>query len=226
MRQRLPVLMISMLLVTLACGSGVPAAGSSQPNMSTIVASTLQAYTQAASKGTSISLQNVSFIIPEGLAGGATSRIVPAVSAEQAGAYLASPQYIQFNLNDYASPGSFSVIQINIYPAPEYAKVNPYASQCLDRLQAMLAGKSPTFEYFPGIPFFLGGGPMFLAQTKLLDFNSGRGVRAISEYGENVGQVTNQGVFYSFQGLTSDGKFYIVAVLNRRTRYPFRRTRT
>lgn len=204
-----------LILVILACGVGT---STPQVNsVSTVVASTLQAYTQAAPSGIPLSFQNtgftVSFIIPEGLASGASSKVIPAASAEQVGEFSAAPEFTQLTLNDYKSSGSFGMLQINIYPAQEYARVNTYASECMDRLQAVLADKSFATQPYPGIPFILGGGPLFMAQTKLMNFNNGMGVSAITEYGELPGQVTNQGVFYNFQGLTSDGKYYIVAVL-------------
>ncbi len=201
--------------MTLACSAGT--ATPQVNNVSTVVASTLQAYTQAAPNGIPISFQTgsltISFMIPEGVASGGTSKVVPAASAEQVGKFSAAPEYTQLTLNDYKSSGSFGMLQVNIYPAQEYAKVNTYASECIDRLQAVLADKSFATKPYPGIPFILGGGPMFMAQTKLLNFNSGTGVRAVTQYGELPGQVTNRGVFYNFQGLTSDGKYYIVAVL-------------
>ncbi len=216
-KKRMKKIILWMCVLGFGFSACAPQTRTSQENdVATIVAGTLQAMTSAAptqSSGTPFSFQNVSFIIPERLASGASSKVVPAASTEQVGKFSAAPEYAQFALNDYKSSGSFGMLQINVYPAQEYAKVNSYASECLDRLQAILAEKSFVTKPYPGIPFILGGGPLFIAQTKLLDFNSGTGIRAITEYGELPGQATNQGVFYNFQGLTSDGKYYIVAVL-------------
>ena len=53
---------------------------------------------------------------------------------------------------------------------------------------------------------------MFAAQAKFIQFNGGTGVRMITQYGQAVGPISNNNTFYHFEGLTSDGKYYIVAV--------------
>jgi hypothetical protein len=54
---------------------------------------------------------------------------------------------------------------------------------------------------------------MFSAQAKVIGFNGGTGAREITQYGQAVGPASNGGTFYHFQGLTSDGKYYVIAIL-------------
>ena len=54
---------------------------------------------------------------------------------------------------------------------------------------------------------------MFLAQVQVVRFEHGSGVRMITQYGEAPGPAGNSATFYHFEGLTDDGKFYIIAVL-------------
>ncbi|MCE9645221.1 MAG: hypothetical protein K8S20_04415 [Chloroflexi bacterium] len=197
----------------LACQIG----SSSTPQtagVETIVAGTLQAYTESAPKGTVASFENVSFVIPEGLASGVNAETIPEVSGDQNGPWGIAPEYVQFDLKDYSSLGAFNIKEINIYPAAEYAAVNSSAAQNLSQLQSILASPAAeiSIENYPNIPFF-NAGAMILAQTKIITFNGGTGVRAITQFGQAVGPVTNNGTFYHFQGLTSDGRFYIIAVL-------------
>jgi hypothetical protein len=51
------------------------------------------------------------------------------------------------------------------------------------------------------------------AQVQFLDFKSGKGVRYLTQFAQGMVTVANNELVYTFQGLTSDGKFYIAAVL-------------
>jgi hypothetical protein len=54
---------------------------------------------------------------------------------------------------------------------------------------------------------------VFRSQVKYLNFQSGQGVRFVTQYDQAIMPVNNQEVFYTFQGLTSDGRYYIAAIL-------------
>jgi hypothetical protein len=52
---------------------------------------------------------------------------------------------------------------------------------------------------------------VFAARIKYLTFNGGSGVRFVTAYAQDAGPITSQDLFYTFQGLSTDGKFYISA---------------
>jgi hypothetical protein len=218
-------------VLVLACSlAGAPSVQTD--NVSTIVAATLQSLASATSaaaqatstaappstavpQGVQVSYYNVSFLVPKELASGASSQTVPASDEQNGGPWGVAPQHMEFKLNDYNLPsGSFSEILIDVYPAQDYANVYEGAKISLQRLQALLASPSTplTNENLPQVPFF-NAASMFAAQAKFIQFKDGSGVRMITQYGQAVGPVTNSGTFYHFEGLTSDGKYYIVAVL-------------
>jgi hypothetical protein len=45
------------------------------------------------------------------------------------------------------------------------------------------------------------------------NFQNGSGVRYLTMYGQSVWPVDNQNLFYTYQGLTTDGRYYLSAVL-------------
>lgn len=51
----------------------------------------------------------------------------------------------------------------------------------------------------------------FCAQPQIIEFQNGRGVRYITYYSQGPKPVLEREVFYTFQGLTEDGEFYISA---------------
>ncbi len=137
------------------------------------------------------------------------------IVTEQTGAsWEAGPAHLQITLQDYSLGSSFHVPQIFVYPAPDYAAENPAAADSLKRLQMILSnpGGQYTNDQYPHIPFF-NAGQVFAAQEKTLSFNGGSGIRFVTQYAQDVSPINNGGLFYHFEGLTSDGKNYIVAIL-------------
>lgn len=220
MKRKFPGLVIGIMLITLACGS-VTSPALDQNKVETIVAATLQTVTinaptaaPTAQSGIPVSYQNVSFIIPEGLASGAIGEVIAAATEENGAPWDAAPEHIQFTFNGYISTGKFSAITIKVFPAREYSDKFPGAAFSIQNLQAILASPSAqlTKDALPNVPYF-NAAQMFAAQVQRIDFASGSGLRTVTQYGQAVGPVTNNGVFYHFQGLTGDGKYYVVVVL-------------
>jgi len=221
----------AMTVLILACGvAGTPAVQTD--NVATIVAATLQAIPSATSAivqasptaaphGVSISYYNVSFFVPKDLASGSSSQTIPAADDQNAGPWGVAPKHLEFKLNDYnLPPGYFSQVLIDVYPANDYANAYEGANVSIKRLQTVLSNPSTplTNENLPQVPYF-NAASMFAAQAKLIQFRNGSGVRMITQYGQAVGPIANNGTFYHFEGLTSDGKYYIVAVLPIEAKY-------
>lgn len=237
------VLILSMLvLFILACGTIATPAPQGN-DVATIVAATIQALTSAAPlatqplatqllatqsaptqalptqapqpSGTPVTLQNVSFVIPNGLASGASGENIAKVDETNGAPWDVAPAHIHFTMNGYNNQlGKFSVADITVYPAQDFAAVSAGATNSLQRLQAILASPSAplTKDALPQVPTF-NAAQMFAAQVQRINFASGSGLRMVTQYGQAVGPVTNNGTFYHFEGLTSDGKYYVVVVL-------------
>jgi hypothetical protein len=50
---------------------------------------------------------------------------------------------------------------------------------------------------------------LFCSQIRYLNFADGAGVRFVTRYAMEASPTTNENIFYTFQGLTSDGRYYI-----------------
>ena len=67
-------------------------------------------------------------------------------------------------------------------------------------------------QYLPFLPFF-NAQQVFHSQVKYLSFKDGQGVRFLTQYDQAYLPINNYELFYTFQGLTSDGKLYVAAIL-------------
>jgi hypothetical protein len=108
--------------------------------------------------------------------------------------------------------GKFHEPRIFVFPASEYAGVNSAAAEQIDRLQKILLGGTLLEETLPVVPFF-NATPLLAAQIRLIPFQSGSGVRALTQYAQYAAPVNNRELFYHFEGLTSDGSKYVIAIL-------------
>jgi hypothetical protein len=213
---------VLLLVIMRACSFSRPAtAPVDQPGVGTIVAETMQALTPVAPvettpapNGIPVKSKNVSFVIPDGLASGATTELIPVADESNSDPWSVAPEHILFTLTGYSKPvGSFDAV-IRVYPAQEYATVNSWAEGSLTRLQAILASPAGplTNDTLPTVPFNGAAAQQYAAQAKLLAFNGGTGVRMLSQYGQFPGPITKENSFYHYEGLTSDGK-YLIAIL-------------
>ena len=160
-----------------------------------------------------VTFNNVSFTLPIGVANDARSEMVAAVTdANASPSWELAPAHLQFQLTGYQLQDKFLEPQVLVYPAGEYAQLNQAAADQIQRLKTLLAGASLSKDAMPIVPAF-NAGPVFAAHMQLLDFQDGRGVRMITQYAQYLATVNNHELFYHFQGLTDDGKYYIIAVL-------------
>ncbi len=233
--------MVGILLVTLACGMIAPTQAPTQQGVETIVAQTIEAITAAAPQvtqtpeietatsappaeatptkssqlsGTPVSFQNVSIVIPTELAGGANTQANAAVSDQGGPGWDAAPAYSKFTLTGYPLQGKFFEPYIAVYPAHDYESVNAGAGESLKRLRAILANPSSPLskDNLPGVPGF-NAAMVFASNAAVIPMQNGSGVRILTEYAQYFATVNNHDMFYQFQGLTSDGNYYVIAVL-------------
>jgi hypothetical protein len=164
-------------------------------------------------QGAPVSFTNVSFVIPDGLGSGALSESAPAVDEQSGAPWDVAPASSGFTLQGYPLQSKFFQPRIFVYPAQDYAAVNDGAQISLQRLQAILSNPATPLEgeNLPQVPAF--NAQMIAFRAKALDFQNGAGVSVIAEYSQAVMPINNQEIFYQFIGLTSDGKYLVIAVL-------------
>lgn len=207
MKQKLFALCMIMLLIQ-ACNLSSPVAPtpSAEP---TVIAATNTADTRGV-----VTLNNVSFTLPIGVANDAQSEMVAATPGSESDPWWGiAPAHLRFKLTGYQIQGTILEPQILVYPAEEYAQMaNSPATAPIERLKNILAGTAVSKDTLPMVGSF-NAGQVFAAHMQLIDFNSGKGVRYLTEYAQYAAPVNNYELVYEFQGLTSDGKYYIIAIL-------------
>jgi hypothetical protein len=215
----------AVVMVAYACtvGTGTPTTQSQDDEVGTVVAATMQALTAAPSEnvstqpstqtnGTPVSFKNVSFVIPSEVASGANTDTMTAVETNSGAPWEIAPTHLRFTLTGYQLQNKFHEPRIFIYPASEYAQANSVASEQIERLTKALAGSTLLRETLPMVPFF-NAAPLIAANIKVIAFQNGNGVRELTQYAQYAAPINNHELFYNYQGLTSDNKYYVIAIL-------------
>jgi len=124
----------------------------------------------------------------------------------------AAPEHILFSFDGYQHSDSFHTPQIFIYPIEEFGALNTIAGEIMLGLEDFLTQKpTSTIEDIPYLPF-LNAAQAVKVKIKYLNFQNGEGVRFLTQYGQDIWPINNHNIFYTFQGLTGDGKFYVSAL--------------
>jgi hypothetical protein len=210
-----------LLFLTVACVFTAPAA-STQPGVETIVAATMQALTVTApptqtprqASGTTIAVNNISFVIPTALGNGAQAEKVEAVPpSNDMPWWEIAPTYNKYLLQGYPLSGTFHEPRIYVYPVNEYVQMNKDVATIVDNLKAIINSPSqPLPKNLPFLPTF-NAAQTFHSNEQSLTFQNGAGIRFLTQYAQAPYPVNNNSLFYTFQGLTKDGSYYVSVVL-------------
>lgn len=207
------------LFVILACGGTAP---TSESNVDTIVTQTLQAMTAAATEppaqaatsepeqltpdGEVVTVGGITFLIPNGLASGATSTITTEVELPYINpSYGDMPSHIKFTLDNYAAQGSTFTPEIMVFRSSEYAQYGEGNAEYLSALQSL--------QYTDGQPLPEDFDTTFMAQIHALNFKNGHGVRYLTQIFQNFNPVNNKDLYYYYQGISDDGQYFVQVVL-------------
>jgi hypothetical protein len=159
-----------------------------------------------------VSYEGISFSYDEALASEVVSGITPAEAPEGAPPEWSMPEHIRFSFNGYALTDTFHEPRIMVFSVSDFEAMNPTVAQTVADLQQLLVDQPAAPDSLPFVPVF-NAAQMIRAQVAYLDFQSGAGVRFLSQYGQAVGPINNSELFYTFQGLTDDGSTYVSAIL-------------
>ncbi|RPI84425.1 MAG: hypothetical protein EHM41_13455 [Chloroflexi bacterium] len=203
------IALICLSLLASACTTATPAASGVPSSTATtgVEPTTLPTQTPAPAEPTVPSAA----LDLNGLAQAAATLVLPAVQpgADNPGA-VAMPQRTLLWLYGYPITAHVREPQIFIFSVEDLSMYEAAARAAQD-LQTLLQSQ-PEGQTLPFLPLASDVQQMH-TQVKTLEFKNGQGVRYLTQYGNGMSPINNQQVFYTFQGLTNDGQYYVAAVL-------------
>lgn len=161
-----------------------------------------------------VSCNELTLTLDPGLAASFQCKTVPAAGAPDDPYFAINPQYTDVTFQGYILPDTFHHPHVSVFPVQAYSALIPdVINPRVTTLQQLIAGGAlPASDALPLLPIF-NAQEEFRAQYKVIAFSSGSGIRYLTQYAQFFDPINNHDMFYSFQGLTSDGKYWISAIL-------------
>lgn len=165
----------------------------------------------------SANFEGVSFSFDAALAQTAEGKFLPAKPVEQAPALGGgAPPGILFTFNQQTLPDYFDPTkpQVYVYPVDGLKQLDASVAQNIEALEKILNEQSiPADQEIPVFPL-ISAAQVFRSQARVIDFVNGRGVSFITYYAQDAAPIRGEQVFWTFQGLTIDSKYFVSVFWN------------
>jgi len=149
--------------------------------------------------------------ITSAISGSISSAKVP--SSLETDPFWGLPEHEELLFNAYPVENDMYEPVIHIFPVDAYRAGSEDADQVITALEQLLKDRPANpGDDLPFIPIW-NAGSLGTAKFAYLDFQNGSGIRYITQYAQAAWPFNNQSMFYTFQGLTRDGEYYISAIL-------------
>jgi len=159
-----------------------------------------------------ICFENVCFNYSQEITANVWGEIIPEYDPEYEGIERHTPQHLKFNFNNYAVEERYHNPFILVYPVAQLIEFDEYTEWHVNTLQSLIASQPENPVDFPFLPIW-NAGALFHSNVDYVDFHNGSGIRYLTEFGQARWPIANTHMFYTFQGITTDGQYYIAAVL-------------
>jgi hypothetical protein len=125
------------------------------------------------------------------------------------------PEHYLFELQGYPLSETFHKTQILVYEVKPFADVNQPVGDITSNLDKLLKANQTDSERMPFLPLW-NAGQVFHSRAEIKTFQNGKGIRYLTCYAQAIIPVDSACLFYTFQGLTSDGRYYVSAIFQLR----------
>jgi len=130
--------------------------------------------------------------------------------------YHDMPAHLRFDLGAcYGEPGMFDA-SLRVLPVDAYRRIQDdgrapgtHLSTMFGELRSWIAAGPDAIADWPMVPY-LDMSPQFTVQRRALHFRGGQGIRVVTQFVPDVGFATSRLVSYVFQGLTDDGRTFVL----------------
>ena len=123
------------------------------------------------------------------------------------------PAHTELSIQNYPLIRTQFPSQVRIYPVHRFLEllpdVLPHRVSDLERIISSGTWSSRELPFLPPLPMM----QTFFSHEAVISFNGGQGVRFITDYNESSHPISNRTIFYTFQGLTDDGMYWVAVTL-------------
>lgn len=126
---------------------------------------------------------------------------------------LIFPSHTELTIQDYPLTSTQFPAMIYVYPVNRFSvmlpDVVPSRVSDLENINSGATWTKGALPFLPPVPLE----QIFFSHNAVVTFNYGRGVRFITQYNDFDNVISNRSIFYTFQGLTDDGMYWLTVTL-------------
>lgn len=159
-------------------------------------------------------LDGISFVVPACMALRPSVVTVPESRPDpDSGPKMFYPEHRLVTFAGYPLTEKYFEPLLRVFSLEEYAAMSERTAGSITRMQELL--ESRVWQEGDSIPLLPGynAAQVFKAQVRVLDFKSGSGIRWLTELAQYPAAVNNRDLFYSWQGITGDGNYWVSVML-------------
>jgi hypothetical protein len=206
-------------LVVFACNlptptvSGTPLESSATPT-SALPATDTPTVALAFTATPNVACNELTLTLDPGLAAGFQCQTVPAAGVPDDPYFAVNPQFTEVTFQGYTLPDTFFPAHISVFPVQDFHALAPdIVDARVAALQQLIGGGVlPAKGALPLLPIFNAAEELHILY-KVISFSGGSGIRYLTQYSQFTDPINSHELFYSFQGLSTDGRYWISAIL-------------
>jgi hypothetical protein len=128
---------------------------------------------------------------------------------------LALPARRKIDFSGYVIQNHFHAPAVYVYPLEKILAAGLFGATTATNLLALLDDPAADLQTADNLPFLppFNAAQVFHVLENRIESEHGRGIRFLTLYSQGIVGVTNYEIFYTYQGLSADGRYYIAAVL-------------
>jgi len=123
------------------------------------------------------------------------------------------PAHTELTIQNYPLTHTQFPPQVMIYPVNRFSELLPdVLPRRVSDLESLISSgtwSSRELPFLPPLPLL----QTFFSHETVISFKGGQGVRFITDYNEISHPLSNRTIFYTFQGLTDDGRYWVAVTL-------------
>ena len=155
------------------------------------------------------------FTLPAEVAASAEVTTVLPDDPNQGWSEFALPARRVVSFSGYAIPDHFHTPAIYVYAFDKLVQGGAFGSTMAATLQGLLTDPEFDIQAEGSLPFLppFNAAQVFHVLEQRLDSDHNSGIRYLTLYSQALVGVVNYDIFYTYQGISKDGRYYIAAIL-------------
>lgn len=172
-----------------------------------------------------VAFDGIRLTYPSSLFAGLQIEPIPAVPYSETVLFAEThPAHLRFSALDFADGLSYQLPyplvspQILFYPVSALRDFGYEFAAQYDALAALLSER-PSLDTAAALPFlpWTNAAQVLRARPQYIEMEGGSGLRYLTFYAQGIEPLTDQAIFYTFQGIVADGAYYVSAIFPIKT---------